>query len=269
MMVKTLFIYHGNCFDGFTAAWIYSRFVDRDATFYGAKYGEPPPDVMPEQRVIVADFSYPRDVMIRLREQCDLLVLDHHKTAAASCAGLLFCCFDMTRCGAVMTWERFVPGSAPPPFVQYIQDRDLWTLALPGTEEHAALVSATPMTFEAWDAISKNPQANIEAGRGILRYIHQYGTKAIAEAHAYFIRGIICPTINVPYMNCSEHVNRLLAETGARCAASYFRRADGRWQFSLRSVAPFDCSEIAKSFGGGGHAQAAGFDVAMLEEVFG
>ena len=76
------------------------------------------------------------------------------------------------------------------------------------------------------------------------------------------------PTINLPYMNCSDHVNRLLLESwpdlGAQVAAGYFRRGDGKWQFSLRSTAPFDCSEIAKRFGGGGHPQAAGFTVDRL-----
>ena len=31
------------------------------------------------------------------------------------------------------------------------------------------------------------------------------------------------------------------------------------WQYSLRSRSDFDVSEIAKKFGGGGHAKAAGF----------
>ena len=168
-----------------------------------------------------------------------------------------------------MVWEHFLPGYDVPLFVRLIEDRDLWHQKMDGTREHAALVSATPMTFEDWDRIAKDPDANVALGRGILQYIQQYGTKALAEAHTYPIRGFDAyPTINVPYMNCSEHVGRLLQETGAPCAIGYFRRGDGRWQFSLRSIATFDCSVIAAAFGGGGHAQAAGFDVASLEEVF-
>ncbi len=60
-MNDTLFIYHGGCFDGFTSAWIYSRFVDSDAEFLGVKYGDQPPDVRGRD-VVIADFSFPREV---------------------------------------------------------------------------------------------------------------------------------------------------------------------------------------------------------------
>ena len=47
---------------------------------------------------------------------------------------------------------------------------------------------------------------------------------------------------------------------------SWFQQADGRFQFSLRSrnknvegSEVVDVSAIAKAFGGGGHAAAAGF----------
>ena len=66
-------------------------------------------------------------------------------------------------------------------------------------------------------------------------------------------------------MNCSEHVGRLLEKNpDALFAAGYFQRADRKWQFSLRSREGFDVSEVAKKYGGGGHAPAAGFEVTIL-----
>ena len=137
------------------------------------------------------------------------------------------------------------------------------------------------MTFEGWDLLDSAPVGElIIHGSGILAYIHQYGTKALAEAHPRDWRGLHegldgwCVThapiwcVNMPYMNSSEHLNRLLEEKQAQFVASYFQRGDGRWQFSLRSRSDFDCSAVAKLFGGGGHKQAAGFDVASLDEVF-
>ena len=41
-------------------------------------------------------------------------------------------------------------------------------------------------------------------------------------------------------------------------------RADGRWQFSLRSEGEFDVSAVAQQYGGGGHRNAAGFNAATL-----
>jgi hypothetical protein len=107
-------------------------------------------------------------------------------------------------------------------------------------------------------------------GQAIIDYQHQYGTKALAEAREEMIGGHLVPTVNLPYMNCSEYVGRLLQESPAHVpfAAGYFRRADGLWQFSLRARPNFKVNDLAKRFGGGGHPQAAGFQVAKLEDVF-
>jgi len=159
----TLFIYHKGCFDGFTSAWIYSRFVDRDAEFLPARYGDKPPYAN-RRRVVVADFSYPREQMANLLAWAsEAVVLDHHKTAEEAlvgledevCAGLdhisaaewrLYhgIVFDMERSGAGITWDYFAqrPGtceecgavnchhsgcvfSKRPALVDYVEDRDL------------------------------------------------------------------------------------------------------------------------------------------------
>jgi nanoRNase/pAp phosphatase (c-di-AMP/oligoRNAs hydrolase) len=43
--------------------------------------------------------------------------------------------------------------------------------------------------------------------------------------------------------------------------AAYFENEKGQRVWSLRSRAGFDCSEVAKRLGGGGHPQAAGFTI--------
>lgn len=308
MMSKpTLFIYHGGCFDGFTSAWIYSRFVDRAAEFFPAKYGDEPPDVR-GRSVIIADFSYPRDVMKGIIATArSTTILDHHVTAQEALEGINdelahmgigpaeYICFDMERSGAGITWDyyrqllKYAEGvdslGERPLLVNYVEDRDLWRMALPNAHEYMANVYAAPMTFEAWNELHvKSLDSMLARGEGILAYMHQYGTKALAEA-----RQIEWPRlwrehwasapaddprsfvwcVNIPYMNCSDYLTRLLEEKSVPFVAGYFRRADGRWQFSLRSRSDFNVSEVAKMFRGGGHAQAAGFDVADLAEVFG
>lgn len=52
--------------------------------------------------------------------------------------------------------------------------------------------------------------------------------------------------------------------------ACFYRTSDGMWAFSLyNDNGKVDCSIIAKQFGGGGHAGAAGFRVKNLERIFG
>ena len=268
--MNDLVIYHGSCFDGWTAAWAaLHRFPG--AELHAGKYGVAPPDVR-GRRVVIVDFSYPRDVLLRMHADAEWLrVYDHHKTAQADLEGLDFCVFDMERSGAGIAWDEF--GEWPrPPLVDIIEDRDLWRFRLPETKHAMAYIATQDYTLDNWDRLAGMTARDLaEKGASIQEYIDRYGKLAREQVRIEYVGGIQMPTINVPYMNCSDHVNGLLGsdhgypELGpAAVAAGYFRRADGRWQFSLRSLAPFDCSEIAKSYGGGGHAQAAGFDVAVL-----
>jgi oligoribonuclease NrnB/cAMP/cGMP phosphodiesterase (DHH superfamily) len=181
----------------------------------------------------------------------------------------------MARSGAGIAWDYLSSQVFPPDrfekvrrpwLVDYIEDRDLWRQALPRTREVSAYIASLPMTFEEWDTLSATPwKAVADKGAAVQRYIDTYGAKAREMARVEGISGHRVPTINLPYMNCSEHVGALAEEyPDAPFAAGYFRRADGRWQFSLRSRDGFDVSAIAKVFGGGGHVGAAGFDVDRL-----
>ena len=55
----------------------------------------------------------------------------------------------------------------------------------------------------------------------------------------------------------------------ARCLCIFAReQADGSTKMSLRSLEPYDITDVAQEFGGGGHAQAAGATVYLpLDEA--
>ena len=72
-------IYHGNCADGFGAAWVVRKALG-DIEFVGAKYQEAPPDVTGKD-VVMVDFSYKRPVLLEMAEKANsILILDHHNT---------------------------------------------------------------------------------------------------------------------------------------------------------------------------------------------
>jgi hypothetical protein len=124
--VNPLILFHANCTDGFTAAWVAWRAFNRQADIHPCSYGDPPPDVGGRE-VYVVDFSYPRPVLEEMAQRAAFLrVLDHHKTAEEALRGLPYCQFDMTRSGARLAWDYWHPGLPPPPLVAYVEDRDLW-----------------------------------------------------------------------------------------------------------------------------------------------
>lgn len=303
MRAPILFIYHGNCFDGHTAAWVFDKFrkkglsmIDQPVEYFPATYGQDPPDCKGKE-VWLVDFSYPREILIEkvIKPSMRTIIMDHHKTAEADLFDLQAeirkrglqrndkVIFDMHRSGAGILYDELAreygkrAGQHIPSqygersfwLVDYIEDRDLWKLKLPLSREVAAFYASVPMTFAEWDAMDALGAMRVaEAGRSIQRYIDNFGDKAIAQMKFEEVGGHTVPTINTPYMNCSEHVGKLAEKySDAPFAAGYFRRADGRWQFSLRSRGDFDVSEIAKIYGGGGHKAAAGFDIAELPWV--
>ena len=77
----SLCIYHGNCADGFGAAWVVRKALG-DIDFHAGKYQAPPPDVT-DKDVVIVDFSYKRPVLLEMAAKANsILILDHHKTHA-------------------------------------------------------------------------------------------------------------------------------------------------------------------------------------------
>jgi len=267
---ETIVIYHGGCPDGFTAAWSFRLLrPGTSIDFHPGRFGEPPPDVR-GKHVYVCDFSYPRATLMRMKEAAaSLLVLDHHKTAQADLDGLPFCIFDMDRSGAGLTWDHLAAAQATPRpwLVDVVEDRDLWRFRLGDrTRQVSAYLATIPMTFEAWDELlALGPEAAAAKGASIQSYIDSYGEKACEHAVFRKLAGHTVPIINIFYENCSDHLFRLCQlHPDYPFAASFFLGRDGRWLFSLRSIGEFDVSAVAREYGGGGHRNAAGFDVPTL-----
>lgn len=297
---KTMCIYHGNCADGFGAAWVVRQALGADVEFIPGVYGQEPPDVTGKD-VILVDFSYKRDVLIVMGGKAQsILILDHHKSAAEDLSAFLpfhagiehdgqdggllgwrsahslmaklnlppvACCFDMNRSGAMLAWDHFFPGQEPPQLLRHIEDRDLWLFKLDGTREIQANLFSYPYDFEVWDRLMA---ADVETLRSDGAAIERKHHKDVAELVAVTKRRLVIggydvPAASLPYTLTSD-AGHLMAQ-GEPFAACYWDTPDGR-SFSLRSTDKgLDVSEIAKQYGGGGHRNASGFRVPFGHEL--
>lgn len=80
-MAKPLVIYHGNCADGFGAAWCFWNKYGDEYEFHPGVYQEPPPDVA-DRDVYLVDFSYKRPGLLEMAKTAEsITVIDHHKSA--------------------------------------------------------------------------------------------------------------------------------------------------------------------------------------------
>lgn len=258
----TMCIYHGNCADGFAAAWVV-RLVYPNAIFHAGTYGNKPPDVTGLD-VIVVDFSFKRDTIIEMAKVAkSILILDHHKTAQSDLVDLpenVTVVFDMERSGCRITWDYYFPGTQAPKLLYHIEDRDLWRFALPRTRAIQACVFSYPYDFDQWTKLFDTPIQNLASdGEAIERKHH----KDVAELvnvckRRMVIGGVEVWAVNIPYTLTSD-AGDLMCNGGEPFAACYWDTPEWR-VFSLRSREDgADVSEIAKTYGGGGHKHASGF----------
>ena len=250
-------LYHAECSDGFGAAWaIWKQFAN--ARFVPVKHGNPPPTDLKDHRVVIVDFSYARPILETMASETkELLILDHHITAEKALNGFPYAYFDQAKSGAVLGWE-WAHGSAAPWLLQYVQDKDLWAWALPGSREINAALASYPFDFNLWDRFSQ--PALEQEGRAILRYEHELIGKLAVQAVMVEFQGEVVPSVQSAVL--TSQIGERLSPHHPFCLIWHDR--DGRRYFSMRSREDgTDVGAIAASFGGGGHTHAAGFSVPL------
>lgn len=261
-------IYHGNCADGFGAAWVVWKALGVDIAFYAGKYQEPPPDVTGKD-VVIVDFSYKRPVLLEMAALAkSILIIDHHKSAAEDLIDLpenVTTKFDMSHSGAILTWKHFFPDRDPPQLLRHIEDRDLWRFALQNTRQIQANVFSYPYSFQVWDVLMATDVAALVADGEAIERKHFKDIRELLHVtkREMVIGGYRVPVANLPYTMSSDAGHEL--SKGRPFAACYWDTPEGR-VFSLRSTDEgIDVAEVAKHYGGGGHRNAAGFRVSFAE----
>lgn len=274
---KIYVLYHADCRDGFGAAFAaWKRLGDR-ATYHPVAHHAPPPKMEDGATVHLLDFSYPPEILQPLCERMLLvLVIDHHASAqegleAIAGKDLARIIFDQSRSGAVLAWEHYHPGKPVPELLLYVQDRDLWQWKLPDSRALTAILDIYPMEFptwdkwvEAWSDFKEDgwKQILIQEGQLCLRVIDRTVRDSVAHAWKMDLAGHLVPVANSPVWQSETCDGLLAAYPEAPFAACFTDGVSGR-VWSLRSRSDFSVGDLAKSLGGGGHPQAAGFKQRM------
>jgi oligoribonuclease NrnB/cAMP/cGMP phosphodiesterase (DHH superfamily) len=258
-MTYTHILYHGNCYDGFGAAYVAWLRFGSAAQYLAVNYGQDPPQLPQDARVLICDFSYPRGVLLALKERVShLQVIDHHKTAQVDLEDLPFADFNLDHSGAYLTWLHFFPGPVPE-FIRYLEDRDLWLFKLPDSKGISQALRAYPFDFLVWDELFKD----VARLRGEAPVIERFTAQMVASMCDHAVFGSVYG-YTVPIANATVFFSEVGDELCRRnpklpFSAYYLDREDGRRQWGLRSRNGFDTSVVAKALGGGGHPAASGF----------
>jgi len=239
-------------------------------------------DVKPEEWVYIVDYSLPPEIMNKILEVTENVVLiDHHAstpgkmeqyvgkyTAVVNCDG--------PESGCSLTWKHFFPEEEMPEALQLIRDYDTWT--------HAIFPVSTYFTtgLELFDT---NPESYV--WDDLLGFCADYDY--VAEDIVQIGRNCVEFRDNLAKTACDEFGFETVWED-CKCFVLYCSTMRSSLCFKERidqydmciMVVPHgngvtirlysnevvDVSEVAKKFDGGGHKGAGGFVCDEIPEEF-
>jgi oligoribonuclease NrnB/cAMP/cGMP phosphodiesterase (DHH superfamily) len=296
-MNKKLVLTHANCVDGCCSRAILEEQYGTEAVYiavdhidYDPKFADKYELFMNQVKdvknthVIMSDICLPASYIdMFLENQNKVTILDHHKTAmpiiesfekrineGEQLALELHCSKDNDKSGAMLTWE-YIKGNTPAPdLVVYISEGDRWDFQHEETKYfYSGLLDGkepNSYTSEDWLKILKDKtfvEEFVKVGKPIydtfMATVESYANTAVPVV----LNGKSGLMAFAPSAYRNEIGNILALRSNG--FGLIVEEKVGKISCSLRSVAPFDIDDIAKKFGGGGHAQASAFKLISME----
>ena len=281
--------FHHNDPDGRLAAFCVLHYYNQNTECFEINYNIPFPfdKIQKDEEVWIVDFSIKPDEMKKLLEITSNVVwCDHHKTSIAAYKDFGADIKGLRQdglAGCVLTY-MFIHGlkgdtaKEVPFFIQLVGDWDAWTWNKPeGFGEkskrfyHGLFAHDTNPHAKVWKLLAANEDEKLGTGN-VIEGISSQGDVVLNYRKEYYrnylkswgrectLKGYKCIAMNS-------------AQTGSESFESVFDKGydifisyvhDGKkFVVSLYSTT-VDVSEIAKSFGGGGHVGASGMEVKEL-----
>lgn len=287
-------IYHKSDLDGVFSAAIAAIALKRmgakeeEITFNGWTYGNEVPGLKEGSEIYILDLTLP-DMESVVREAIgkgsSITWIDHHKTAIETYKDSIVSMIKgIRRIGTAavgLTYEFFFGvKTIVPKFVDYLSRYDVWRSEDKDWEDvigfqyyvRAKVGLDVGKAIELFNSegYSNETKPNVETGKLILGYI---GKKNENEVLSYAFKGKV-NGMNAVFMNTTEFnsttFNSAITED-IEVVVPFCILPDGKVRLSLYYVGnreDGDISGIAKSFGGGGHAKASGFQLDFDSDKF-
>lgn len=302
--MKTACIYHSIDLDGWMSAAIVKHwfnkqqesyinspvFKDTDINmtldFLGFNYGNPIPDLLQYDRVIMCDISFPAGIMLNLLNTLheNFIWIDHHISAINSNKGVhggfdknFNGLQDTSFAACELTWKYFFPNESMPEIVRLLGRYDRF--GHKGTNEEQKVLEfqygarqVITNYQEAYSCLTNalpNTLINDIHNEGvtIYKYLCQDAKQSYKNGFVVWFDDKVQTSAGNTYKFICINKERFnpinfgidYHKDGYDGAACFY--FDGKqYNFSLyNDNGLVDCSAIAKQFGGGGHKGAAGF----------
>lgn len=268
--------YHSADLDGHCSGAIVKMAFPK-CELIGINYGDKFPweDIRIEETVFMVDFSLqPFGDMLRLAQQCELIWIDHHKSAIEEAHKVGFLARQQILEDGIgacaLVWDHCFPGQDRPKFVKLLAEYDVWnhtnTWTLPFQWGMRLKVTLPDKSPGLWDSLQRieNVVRIVDEGNIVLQYVAQDNRKYLdACGFDTELDGLRCIAINRMLTNSQMFDSAWDPKKYDAMLTFGFRK--GQWTVSLYSTKDdVDVSVIAKNRGGGGHKGAAGFQCDQL-----
>lgn len=274
-------IYHSRDLDGYTSGAILKQKFPK-AELVGYDYGQPLPQGLEGEDIIMVDVSLKMDVMSLVAAKAKSFVwIDHHISAMKDFREwtmpkmLIQDVLDekISACEGAWMWAN--PGAQLPLSVKLLgmydtwrnQDAQYWENVIMPFQYGMRSMCASPESFptalfNAYD--QEDLQEIIDLGKVILEYQRSQDAIAAKNCFEFTWKGFRILALNGGGFNSRAFISAYNPERHDIMMPFRFNGKIGMWDFSLYSEKEIDCSVLAKEMGGGGHKKAAGFQVRML-----
>lgn len=269
-----LCIYHIADHDGKGSAAIV-RSVYPEIEFLGLNHDMEIPfeDIKKHDKIIVCDISLPLDFMFELSQTRDFTWIDHHASVIkeyekAMAEGQHQPLKGLRRIGTAaicLTWEYFYPQKPLPEGVKLLGLNDIYDLrdlrVRPFEYAFQSLGVNRP-TDTTWSELLSerlNIEEMVAKGQAILSWIKIRNIRLVRSmAFESEYMGLKCICANMP-QGYSEFFDSLPNLDDYDFMCNFFMNKRNRWNLSFYTAKDnVDVSQIASTFGGGGHVKAAG-----------
>jgi oligoribonuclease NrnB/cAMP/cGMP phosphodiesterase (DHH superfamily) len=177
----------------------------------------------------------------------------------------------MTKSGCEMTWNYYNDNTPTPNLIKWVGDRDLWKFQYPETKPITSVIREKGMDLEQWVKYLNEPELIgklLTKGKVINDFTtNQHLIEANKLVKIWKEQGDIYKPIftNLTY-GISEILNNIVIHKDYpfKIAVS-FRMQQNKALCSVRSVDDESAQHYAEVRKGGGHPNAAGFEMSLSE----
>ena len=280
----------GHC-SGAISKYFYTEIKNKPVKMYPINYEDKFPweEIKKDDKVVMVDFAIkPNYDMKILNSKCDLVWIDHHKSAidtvnkVTKIKGLQ----STKYAGCELTWKVFFPNIPIPEFVKLLGRYDVWDESdknrwkdeilpfqfgikgfrtNPARPDNKVLLD---LTRKAVNGLSTREflRDTIDTGKRIKTYQENID-ESYMESLVYYVEfeGYRCIVAN--YRGNSNSFKSVWNPDKHDIMLMYYnmiRDNKSIYTVSLYTTKDIDCGQIAKKYGGGGHPQAAGFQTEDL-----